>query len=144
MGIKGDMEMRKLIVILAIVALVGGCCAGTNSAGKATKNPWNCVTNNLPKAQAILCSPTVLQVEDAILALQFLDAYPAAKVGVATAIAVFEAIRSRICVSIPQLQQALADFDNFAATVQGQAPAQMKAGVALAPPALASLRAVVK
>jgi hypothetical protein len=109
--------MKKLAIMAIVALLVSGCCAGTNSTGKATKNPWNCVTNVLPKVQAVLCDPSVDQVADAISALAFLQTNPAIAAAVGVGIEVFRNIRDKICVTIPQLQSAISQFDTAVGTM---------------------------
>ena len=109
--------MKKVLAVLAIVAMVGGCCVATRPDGTTTKNPWNCVTNFLPKVQAVLCDPSVDQVADAISALAFLQGNPAIAAAVGVGISVFMNIRDKICVTIPQLQSALSQFDAAVGTM---------------------------
>jgi hypothetical protein len=97
--------MKSLLVILAIVALLPGCFMTTMA------------NNILGTVEATLCSPTVDQVTDAVAALSFIQANPGIAGGLGSAIAVFNAIKSGICVAIPQLRAALGSLDGAIASM---------------------------
>ena len=120
--------MKKLVAILICLTLlnVAGC------ALVAKINPF------LSKVEQVLCDPTVGQVADAIAALSFLQANPAIAAAVGAGVAVFHNIRDRICVTIPQLQEALYSFDKAVAM------SKMQGVTYRAVPQLDALRAAVK
>lgn len=102
--------MCRITAILAIIILFSGCAA-MQTVGTFLKG-------SLSKTETVLCNPTIPMVEDAISALTFIQAYPSVSTGLAGAIATFEAIRSKICVSISQVKAALDQFDMLVASVQ--------------------------
>ena len=117
---------RSLVIVIILCFLITGCVtfSGVVSGLK----------NVLGKAGDMICSPTVDQVADAVAALSFIQVNSGMAAVTATAIATLLNIKNRICVSIPQLQQALTDFDTAAASLGAR-------GAMKAPPPLTALRA---
>jgi hypothetical protein len=124
---NNEETMKKLLAILAIVTLCSGCVLTTK------------INNILGTVEDTLCSPTVDQVTDAAAALSFIQANPKLAGGLGSAIAVFNSIKSGICVAIPQLRAALGSLDGAIASMgfKGMAGASPI-------PALTALRKVAK
>jgi hypothetical protein len=119
--------MKKIICAVVIAGLLGSGCVFFQTAGTI-----------LGRAAEIICSPTVDAVAEAIQAINFINSNPAIKAAVGTAISVFLNIRDKVCVNIPQIQNALAALD--AAVAQAQVRAVPTSKV----PELKALRALVK
>lgn len=118
----------SIVVLLTLVALLCAACTFTQlfGAGKTV----------VAQAEKWLCNASNVQVEDAVAALVFFKDNPdlAAKNSIARGI--FDNIVQKICVSLPQLNSALGDFDQAVASL----------GTKAAPgsvPALKNLRAWV-
>ena len=118
----------KLVVLLALAVVLCAACTFTQlfGAGKTV----------VAQAEKWLCNASNAQVEDAVAALVFFKDNPdlAAKNSIARGI--FDNIINKICVTLPQVQQALGDFDQ-AVSVLGTK------GASGAVPALKNLRAWV-
>jgi hypothetical protein len=81
--------MKKLLAILAIVALFAGCAYAKN----------------------LLCNPTVGEITDAIQASEFIRGDSILSISLAGALVVFENIRASKCVAKADLQAAINDYD---------------------------------
>src|SRR5574343_714897 len=95
--------MKKIAALLLCVTMLAGCWT--------IPGVIRGISNLGGKVQAVLCDPSVDQVADAIAALAFLQQNPAIAAAVGAGIEVFRNIRDKICITIPQLQSALAQFD---------------------------------
>ena len=107
--------MRKgVLVLVSILALVGGCCTRTNVNGVTTKSFTNCLTT----AQQMLCNPTDAEKASALAIENFLTsgavvvgAIAGIPITPAAAQAVFVTIASGACVVATDLQNALAWYN---------------------------------
>ena len=119
--------MKKLACVILIVTLALSGCAVLQKI-----NPI------LAKAQAWICDPAADQVLDAVSALAFIQGNPAIAAGIGGAIEVFKNIRDKVCVSLPQIADAISKFDAAVAGLRAKGMAYREV------PKLAALRAAVK
>ena len=138
--------MKKFLALVAVLALLSGCCAATAPDGTVTKSFSNCLTTG---PVGFICNPTPAQQATAAAMLAALDAAQAAgaiffpPLGIAQASAVLNTIRAGGCFLVAQLAEAFKAVDAANVAV---AQAQLKA-LKTAPPALPEypeLRAFVK
>lgn len=92
--------MKRLIILAVLLSLVmSGCMARTVAK------------NVLAGTNKVLCDPTVDQVVEAVQAISFLQSAGDANAAINAALEVFQRIKDRVCVTIPELEMALEIFD---------------------------------
>jgi hypothetical protein len=138
--------VKRLLVLIVVLAMVGGCCANTAPDGTVTKSFSNCLTTG---PLGFICSPTPAQQATAAAMLIALDAAQAAgaifypPLGIAQASAVLNTIKAGGCFLVAQLAEAFKVVDAAnAATAKAQAKMLKMAPVTL--PEYAPLRVFVK
>lgn len=129
--------MKKIVVILCL-----SLCLSLLGCGGKFANGFAFLMNGMKAVETYFCSFSVQQIADAIAAQKFVKDHPAVANLMVKAVQTFNNIQNRVCVTLPQLQGALAAFDQAVRVVQGQAALQ-KADVPAVPP-LSALRTLAE